>query len=525
MLKLSQLMDAKRRDSSEAMIESYRQLPQSPLTTTSSTPVSPAVSLFSAKGHTRFSSSVSSLVSSPGHSNSMEIASRNPLTGVKEEPCGAPARDLEEDYFRTLPLPLPQPPFPWLFSHCPYTILLTVTEHFDQDLSELECSYFASVDYSDDYDLTDAGMGIPHSPKKRRSDSVSTRGLSRVGSRISTISNRWKSRQGSDGFDTLDAFSVRSRTNSASSTLAGPTIVPISRVNSATVPPSPARTIFEERLSESGVQPIDIVKANRYGQSDEDSSPKATTPLLPPFMGDQPTYPVTSRVQSPLQSPSVADISEEALDGTAPRDSRLAGLPSPPLSTKPSVSSFNRPRASTARTASADIPPYILSDPNDEWANKLGHANFTIQPEPYVPEVYNLESFRELRAQWDLAQCNFTKHLVRTGEHYGITSTIYKLTEEKWDCINNEWKHHHAMMLSQLESTDGHRLNLIKSHCDPYEQIKLPSLHDDKFPELGDGEIVGPMKIAPATSRSGLCRSRSLKRNFFRFFQDLVSRS
>ncbi|KAE8388560.1 hypothetical protein BDV23DRAFT_195115 [Aspergillus alliaceus] len=513
MLKLSQLIDAKRRDSSEAMIESYRQQPQSPLTTTSSTPVSPAVSLFSTKGHTRFSSSVSSLVSSPGHSNSMEIASRNPLTGVKEEPCGAPARDLEEDYFRIL------------FSDCIYTILLTDTEHFDQDLSEVGGSYFASVDYSDEYDLTDAGMDIRHSPKKRRSDSISTKGLSRIGSRISTISNRWKSRQGSDAFDTPDAFSIRSRTNSASSTLAGPTIVPISRVNSVTVPPSPARTIFEERLSESGVQPIDIVKANRHSQNDEDSSPKATTPLLPPFMGDQPTYPVAPRVHSPLQSPSVADMSEETLDGTTPRDSRLAGLPSPPLSTKPSVSSFNRPRANTVRTASADAPPYLLSDPNDEWSNKLGHANFTIQPEPYVPEVYDLESFRQLRARWDLAQCNFTKHLVRTGEHYGITSTIYKLTQDKWDCINNEWKHHHEMMLSQLEATEGHRLHLIESHSDPYEQIKLPRLHDEKFPELGDGEIVGPMKIAPGTSGSGLCRSRSLKRNFFKFFQDLVSRS
>ncbi|KAE8144905.1 hypothetical protein BDV25DRAFT_134264 [Aspergillus avenaceus] len=496
MLKLSQIIDAKRRDSSDTMADASRQPPQSPLTTTSSTPVSPAVSLFSAKGHTRFSSSVSSLVSSPGQGNSMEITSRNPLTGVKEEPCGAPARDLEDDYF----------------------------QHFDQGLCEFEGSYFASVDYPDEYDLTDVGMDIRHSPKKRRSDSVSAKGLSRIGSRISTISNRWKPRQGSDGFDSFDGYSIRSRTNSASSTLAGPTIIPISRVNSATVPPSPARTIFEERMSESGAQPIDIAKANRHSQDDEDSGPQATTPLLPPFMGDEPTYPVTSRVHSPLQSPSVANMSEEALDRAA-QESRLASLPSPPLSTKPSVASFNRPRASTARTLSGDAPPYLLSDPNDEWAKRLGHANFTIQPEPYVPEVYDLESFRELRAQWDLAQCNFAKHLVRTGEHYGVTSNIFKMTEEKWDAVNNEWKHHHEMMLSQLESMDGCRLQLDESYCDPCEQVKIPPLHDEKFPDLGDGEIVGPMKIAPATSGSGLCRTRSLKRNFLRFFQDLVSRS
>ncbi|KAL4896450.1 hypothetical protein BDV59DRAFT_170675 [Aspergillus ambiguus] len=498
MLKLSQLIEAKRRDSSD-MVEPTvlsRPSPQSPITTGTSTPVSPAVSLFSAKGHTRFSSSVSSLVSSPGHGNSMDIPSRNPLYGVKEEPSGAPARDLEEEYF----------------------------QHFDQGLSMAEDSYLSSMDYSSGYDLTDAGMDLAHSPKKRRSDSISTKGLSRIGSRISTISTRLKSKRASDELDATDGFAagLRSRTNSSSSAFATVPGLSMSQVNSIVVPPSPARTIFEERMSESGTQPIDIVKANR--QSREESAPQATTPLLPPFMGDEPLCPASSRVHSPLQSPSVADMSDESADGAVPQDMRLAGLPSPPLSTKPSVASFNRPRASTARTVSGETPapPFLLSDPNDEWANKLGHANFTIQPEPYVPEVYNLESFHQLRSQWDLAQCNFAKHLVRTGEHYGITSNIYKLTEEKWEAINAEWRRHHQAMLSQLEMTDSSQLGLIKSHRDPCEQLKIPRLHDEKFPELGDGEIVGPMKIAPA---SGLCRSPSLKRSFFKFFQDLVSRS
>ncbi|KAH8422893.1 uncharacterized protein LDX57_000649 [Aspergillus melleus] len=499
MLKLPHLLDAKRRDSSDAMVDPSRQSPQSPMTTTSSTPVSPAVSLFSAKGHARFSSSVSSLVSSPGHGNSMESASKNPLTGVKEEySCGAHARDLEEEYF---------------------------LEHFDQGLSEVEDSYFSSVDYSDGYDLTDAGMDISHSPKKRRSDSISIKGLSRISSQISTISSRWKSRRASGGPDGVDTFStsLRSRTNSASSVLVSPTVGSISRVESFTVPPSPARTIFEERISESGAQPIDIAKANRHDP--EESAPQATTPLLPPFMGDEPVYPTTSRVHSPLQSPSVADMSEDVPDANVLQDPRLATLPSPSLSSKPSVASFNRPRAGTARTVSGEAPPFILSDPKDEWANRLGHANFNIQPEPYMPEVYDLESFRLLRAQWDLAQCNFAKHLVRTGEHYGITSNIYKLTEEKWESINNEWRRQHEAMLSQLEATEGPHLRLVNSHCDPYEQFKIPRLHDDKFPELGDGEIVGPMKIAPPSTDSGLCRTQSLKRNFLKFFQDLVSRS
>ncbi|KAL3472792.1 hypothetical protein BJX99DRAFT_209595 [Aspergillus californicus] len=498
MLKLSQLLEAKRRESFDTMRDQSppsRQPPQSP--STASTPVSPAVSLFSAKGHTRFSSSASSLVSTPGHGNSIDIASRNPLTGVKEEePCGSPARVLEEEYF----------------------------QHFDQRSSVAEDSYLSSINTCDGYDFTDAGMDTVHSPKKRRSDNPSANGLSRIGSRISTISNRWKAKRISDGLDG-EFFSpqMRSRTNSSASVFAAsPTTTgPMNWTESSQIPPSPARTIFEGRLSESGARPIDIVKANQQESPDE-SVPQATTPLLPPFMGDETIYATDSRIQSPLQSPSVADVSNTGNDANAFPDSRLAGIPSPPLSTKPSIASFNRPRASTVRTISGDVPPLTLSDPKDEWAIQLGHANFTIHPEPYVPEVYDIDSFRQLRSQWDLAQCNFTKHLVRTGEHYGITSKIYKLTQEKWEALNREWKQHHESMLAQLEASDGPILSMIESHREPCEQVKIPTLHDNKFPELGDGEIVGPMKIAPATGR---CRNRSLKRNFFRFFQDLVSRA
>lgn len=178
------------------------------------------------------------------------------------------------------------------------------------------------------------------------------------------------------------------------------------------------------------------------------------------------------------------------------------------------------------RSPSGEASPFTLSDPNDEWANKLGHANFTIQPEPYALESCDLESFQNFRAQWDLARCNFAKHLVRTGEHYGVTSNIYKLTEDKWESINQVWKHHHERILSELNSNNGDALGLTESHIHPCEQVKIPRLHDnDKFPELGDQEIVGPMKIAPAIDISGSCRSRSVKRDVLKFFQDLVSRS
>lgn len=380
---------------------------------------------------------------------------------------------------------------------------------------------------ADSYDLSDGGMDFPHSPKKRRSDSVSMKGISRINSHISTMSTRWMGRRAS-GSPERDGFAddLRSRANSAaSSALASPVVSPISRLDSQ-IPPSPARTVFEERISDSGARPIDITRANSLSQDDNDAQ-QATTPLLPPFMGDEPTSVVASRVQSPLQSPSVADVNEMTQYGV-PSLPGFAGVPSPPLSSKQSVASMSRARASTVRTVSGgDATPFMLSDPNDEWANKLGHANFTIQPEPYVPATCDIDSFRQLRADWNIARCNFAKHIVRTGEHYGVTSNIYNLTGEKWDSINREWKIQHEIMLNQLGSIDGGvALTLTQSNMHPCEQVRIPGLHDNaKFPEMGDEDIVGPMAVAPATRIAGLCRTRSAKkRNFFKFFQDLVSR-
>ncbi|KAJ5084374.1 hypothetical protein NUU61_008953 [Penicillium alfredii] len=455
------------RDSIEGDSPASRQ--QSPLTINTSAPASPALSLFSATGHNRVSSSVSSLVSSSGLGNSMDSPSRNHLTGVKEEPLGRDS--LEDQYF----------------------------QHFDHGVPADE-PYFS--DTPDNYDLSDTGVEFPHSQKKRRSDSVSMKGVSRISSHISTMSTRWKPKRSSGLTEDGYPEDLRSRANSAaSSALASPVVSP-------------------ECASESSARPIDITRANSLSQDDNDL-PQATTPLLPPFMGDDPTSAVASRVQSPLQSPSVADVTDVAQD-PIPSDHRFVGIPSPPLSSKPSVASFGRTRANTVRTVSSEAPPFILSDPNDEWANKLGHANFTIQPEPYVPAMCDIECLQQLRANWDLARCNFAKHLVRTGEHYGVTSNIYKLTGEKWETINREWRYQHDAMLSQL----GMALTLTQSDIHPCEQVRVPRLHDnDKFPEMGDEDIVGPMTVAPATVIAGPCRTKSVKkRNFLRFFQDLVGR-
>lgn len=109
MLKLNNLLDPKRRYSAEEDINPDpshpHPSPQSPLSVTTSAPVSPAISLFSAKGHTKFSSSVSSSTSFPGMGMSMEGSGsisgsmKMPLTDLQEEPIERESRELEDDYF------------------------------------------------------------------------------------------------------------------------------------------------------------------------------------------------------------------------------------------------------------------------------------------------------------------------------------------------------------------------------------------------------------------------------------------
>ncbi|KAF4760827.1 hypothetical protein HAV15_007049 [Penicillium sp. str.  len=458
MYKLSQTIDATR-ESLDAADSPTRQ-PHS-LTINTSAPASPAISLFSTAGHNRVSSSVSSLVSSSGLGNSMDSPSRSHLTGVKEEEC---TRDsLEDHYF----------------------------QHIDHGMSAEE-SYFAPVHNSDSYDLSVTGMETAPSPKETLRQS------------------RWKTKRSSSGAEG-DIFpdDLRSRANSAaSSALASPIVgsMPMSRVDS--IPPSPARTIFEERASESGARPIDITRANSLSQDDNDVQ-KATTPLLPPFMGDDPTSVAASRVQSPLQSPP-AVYGSSSFATTLVQAFRSLLQPAASQHCAHSLRRRNTPRPlRSQRRMGQQTRPRQL---------------FTITPEPYDPVVCDLGNFQQMRADWDIARCNFAKHLVRTGEHYGVTSNIYKLTIEKWESTNREWGSQHEAMLDQLSAIDGVALTLTQSNIHPCQQVRIPRLHDnDKFPEMGDEDIVGPMTVAPATEIAGPCRSEK-KRNFFRFFQDLVSR-
>jgi hypothetical protein len=301
------------------------------------------------------------------------------------------------------------------------------------------------------------------------------------------------------------------------------------------MPPTPARSIYGR---EDLTTPIDIERANKSQEDVEEAF--ATTPLLPPLMTDSAATSKQAPFQSPLQSPSVAEPSDPlSLSGIAtPIDAVIAHSPnpsipsSPLLSTKPSISSlFHHSR--TYLTPCSEIPVLPLTDlPEDVWSVKLGHANFTIQPEPYVPSTFTLASCRQLRADWDLARTNYTKHLVRTGEHYGATSSTYKLTEEKWALTEAAWRKNHDTTVAATAETGSDAFKGLEYNVFGNENrdlvTKIPSLNDGrgvgKFPSLGDTEIVGPMvKVAassPALATGGLKRSASTKAKLFKFIAD-----
>ncbi|KFY31155.1 hypothetical protein V494_07998 [Pseudogymnoascus sp. VKM F-4513 (FW-928)] len=202
-------------------------------------------------------------------------------------------------------------------------------------------------------------------------------------------------------------------------------------------------------------------------------------------------------------------------------------MPSPPLSTKPSMSSIRRTHTIAPvhlSTSSSDALPLVIADIDDKWSNTLGHANFTIHPHPYLPPHPDLEACRQLKRDWDLARCNYTKHLVRTGEHYGATSKTYLLTEEKWRETDDVWRANNDATIA-LTAASGEDAFASLQHkrvgeAEGNVMTKIPSLNDPrcegKFPQLGDEDIVGPMVVGVARMQ----RRRSAKAKLVAFFAE-----
>ncbi|RYP27355.1 hypothetical protein DL767_007727 [Monosporascus sp. MG133] len=215
----------------------------------------------------------------------------------------------------------------------------------------------------------------------------------------------------------------------------------------------------------------------------------ATTPLLPPLMGDAHAHRTT--LPPPLESPTVTSPSPSS---TEPRSPTIV---SPPLSTQPSISSF---RGIISPTDLPDIP-----EP-DAWSDRLGHANFTILPQPYRPETSDKTSLQQFHVDWDTARVNYTKHLARTGEHYGVNSKTYVLTEAKWAEIDRTWRRLHDDIAEAVVASG------VVAHCTQCDEnvpTAMPDLNaEGKFPDRGDEDIVGPMVRQPTMTDDAADRKR-----------------
>ncbi|KAF2018166.1 hypothetical protein BU24DRAFT_166291 [Aaosphaeria arxii CBS 175.79] len=463
-----------------------------------STPPTPS---YPSRGHLRYPSSTSSLSSSPPtHDSSMDGPnSSGKLPKLTEEPI-----EREDDYVTVDPYRCSCDG-----AHCFHSRPPTRRSIFGQ-----------AYDFAEDYFSNDSE---PNLSKRRRSLESPTLSISdKFENKFPTITRKIKERKRAS---TLGAKSSRSATPSrAASIRAASTRSPsitssihqyqgIDMTQSMPIP-TPARS--RDRLDETfATSPIDVAKANAIAFDPEEIEAEryATTPLLPPMLitgrlNDLPT-------QSPLQSPTVA---ADASTAATPADSPpLHANPTPPLSTKPSVSSF-KARAAHMVPA-ADIPPFMLADPNDKWTDILGHANFTIEPEPYLPETFDKASLRQLFSDWEQARHNFTKHQVRTAEHHGVTSKTYLLTDQKWAEIDALWKANNDLAISRATAL-GEEPEPT-SPMEPAPLSKMPSLNDPKgegkFPKLGDEDIVGPMVQIAAQIQ----KTPPRKRAFFKFFSDL----
>ena len=190
---------------------------------------------------------------------------------------------------------------------------------------------------------------------------------------------------------------------------------------------------------------------------------------------------------------------------------------------------------SGANTATHEITSLQqLSEKLDPWTIKLGHADFTINPEPYRPNIICLDTYKDFRKCWEDARKHYAQHFARTIEHYGETSKVFRLTEEKWSFIDSQWKEYDIYLskalrpqlqrLSDEPTLPESPISLLEK---PVSRVIVPQLdHSGKFPEIGDNDIIGPLSIGTAKVpelQRGLLTppSSPRKRNFIKALGDI----
>lgn len=571
-LLLPQLVEERRRIDGHAHLASPDTVDLSHVyytTNSSSSDVaSPVTPTFSPRGHQRFSSSTSSLELPPLPQESpaspaqyaAHKSEKRQLPDVQEDPM----ERYEESTNMSDHFGLYSCLCKWAPSREPLSPLVANTSVAGDEPCQHRNSSEGLLpgdmvgDFDIDYDmgfLSDGDFSAdPRYPKKKRSGGESPfAGLtSRLGSRLPTM-KRWRSskRENVRVSPTagLSLENVLSRgPSSRSSSMSSPNHQLVDRFQEP-MPSNSAASYYgmdsTENLSRSSV--IELTPEEQSNL--ERDRAMATTPLLPPLL----TNPLNKPPQeSPLQSPTVAPLSATTAVPSPP-SAAPAHFPRPSLSARPSITSLRHV------PACSDLPlplPAILQE-HDEWSDRLGHANFTITPLPYELETVTAETVGKFRDDWDTARVNYTKHLVRTGEHYGQTSKIYALTEAKWAETERKWKSIYDDMIRQNSHSAPGSASHSRSHSRgrvrgsssssvgaigrlPTHDAVLGDLEwrrmDDclpsavpqmlesldangKFPGRGDEDIVGPMQRDAVMVRT---QSEDAKSRFWRSLVDKV---
>lgn len=365
----------------------------------------------------------------------------------------------------------------------------------------------------------------PKYKKRRAGDSPFTSIATRLGTSFPSFSRRWRGRKTSTtslGGSVQSAGPSRASTSRASSLSLSAGMV----YQSADAPGAvtPMSGTLDEGEADGLLAPNDTEPVDEGREHER----LANTPLLPPLLIPDSCADAgqDASIKSPLQSPTVAaspdtfcavQNAQEGANAISP-----TGLPTPPLSTRQSLSSLHRQGAGQLVPCS-EIPSIRLADPEDEWSHKLGHANFNIHPEPHLPEVCDAEACEQIRSNWEVARCNYLKHLARTGEHYGVTSKTYQLTQDKWAEMEARWRECYNKTVQVAEESGELAVTFRQNCTEPTAEMKLPSFNDPrsdgKFPKLGDEDIVGPMVTCPPHHRP----KPSRRATFFQFLQGVRS--
>ncbi|KAM3420517.1 hypothetical protein BST61_g3783 [Cercospora zeina] len=474
----------------------------------------PPTPTFSTRGHNRYSSSTSSLVTNP---DSPANPQKTTLHDVVEDPAERDDQHGDSNQSRRESLCICDTPFCY---------------HRDRQSSPHGSASSPDLEWIPGDDFFDGGY-LPGEREVQRRPSNATM-TDTFTSRLSHhFSKRFGGHKPSASASTVH---LRSAPTSRASSLRLPSARSSTAPNAhelrdVGIPPrsamspsfhdcsaSPPRS---RTLSSATSRPVDII----IPEPEDDACQRqelATTPLLPPVMTNYFSSDSQEALRSPLTSPSVASPSVVPSMANTPVSTPITyGYPTPPLSTKGSAASIDKWSRDILQPAS-EIPHLAIAAETDRWAIKLGHANFHIHPEPYLPEVCDAQNCRQLRDDWGFARVEFMRQAARVSDNHGVTSHIYKLTEQKWAEIDAAWRANYETANAQARASGED--TVVQPLAETQALQKMPSLQDpkqpSKFPVVEEADIVGPMvQYAKIQHR----RQPSKKSSFIKIFTDPAS--